>query len=440
MHPQKVQSLKFKVQNYSLKRKAKKFLVLSCGLAFCILSFAFATHAASTADDLKAQIQTRQEEIKKLELEIAQYQSSLVATQEEKDTLELATARHKTQIKKLEADIALTRKRLQQTELLVTVLSGDIQEKENTIARSRQGLAETLRVVRERDETSVVALLLGNNILSEFFGELEALGQLEERMQNQLATLALLKEELIASREEAEEKKNNLGHLEEELDDRRAIAQENKHRSDALLKETKNKEATYQRLLAERESKRAQILDELTAIEDELRRLIDPSLLPTKAKGILAWPVKDLFVTQHFGMTDFATSYGSDVYRNKGHNGIDFRAPVGTPIYAAEDGIVKNIGDTDTMCPGGSYGKWIIIDHPNNLSTLSAHLSLQKVSPGKSVKRGDLIGYSGRSGYVTGPHLHFTVYASQTFRLAQTVHCGKVPAGGYLDPLDYLGD
>lgn len=414
--------------------------VASLTLAIIILFFLQQPANASPADDLKSQMQARQEEIKKLELEIAQYQSSLAATKEEKDTLQKAIARHKTQIKKLEADIALTQKRLQNTELLIDSLSRDIDEKEEAIARNRAGLAETLRVIRARDETSYVALLLGNNVLSEFFSELEALEKLEDQMKTQLGDLSLLKEELTESRGEAEGKKKNLHDLQEELGDRRLIAQDNKQKSDHLLKETKNKESAYQRLLIEREAKRAKILDELEAIEDELRQLIDPSLLPTKLKGILAWPIKDPLVTQYFGLTDFATSYGSDVYNGKGHNGIDFRAPIGTPIYAAEDGVIKAAGNTDAICPGGSYGKWIIVDHPNNLSTLYAHLSLIKIAAGQSVARGGLIGYSGRTGYVTGPHLHFTVYASQTFRLAQTIHCGKVPAGGYVDPLDYLGN
>lgn len=413
--------------------------IASLTLATALLLFPYHQGSASSADDLKSQMQARQEEIKKLELEIAQYQSTLAATKEEKDTLGKAIARHKTQIKKLEADIALTGKRLQNTELLIDSLSRDIDEKEEAIARNRAGLAETLRVIRARDETSYVAMLLGNSALSEFFGELEALGRLEERIKEQLGNLSLLREKLTVSQKEAEEKENELKNFKEELDDRRAIAQDSKRKSDNLLKETKNKESAYQRILAEREAKRAKILDELEAIEDELRRLIDPSLLPTKVKGILAWPMKDPLVTQYFGLTDFATSYGSDVYNGKGHNGIDFRAPIGTPVYAAEDGAVKAVGNTDSVCPGGSYGKWIIIDHSNNLSTLYAHLSLQKIASSQTVKRGELIGYSGRTGYVTGPHLHFTVYASQTFRLAQTIHCGKVPAGGYVDPLDYLG-
>ncbi|MEK7480816.1 MAG: peptidoglycan DD-metalloendopeptidase family protein [Patescibacteria group bacterium] len=423
----------------TIEKKLQNVLIfLVCGFGFISLIFGLIAHA-STANDLKSQIEARQQEIKNLELEIAKYQSSLVETQAEKDTLERAIARHKTQIKKLQADIALTQKRLEQTELLITSLSGEIKEKEEGIARNRESLAETLRVVRARDETSYIALLLGNSVLSEFFGELEALERLEERIKNQLGNLYALREDLTASRKEAEVKGKDLQSFREELGDRHIIAEENKRKSDDLLKDTKNKEVVYHRLLDEREAKRAKILEELTTIEDELRRLIDPSLLPTKAKGILAWPLKDPFVTQGFGLTDFATSYGSDVYNGKGHNGVDFRAPIGTPLYAAEDGTIKAIGNTDTVCPGGSYGKWIIIDHANNLSTLYAHLSLIKVASGQAVKRGDLIGYSGRSGYVTGPHLHLTVYASQTFRLAQTIHCGKVPAGGYIDPLDYLG-
>lgn len=434
----KTKNQKYKIKATNQKHKNVYWFFI-CGFGLWSLVFGFHAYA-STANNLKFQMEARQQEIRQLELEIAQYQSSLVETQEEKDTLERAIARHQTQIKKLQADITLTQKRLQQTELLISSLSEEIVAKEEAITRNRAHLAEMLRIVRTRDETTFVALLLGNNALSEFFSELEALERLEERIKDQLGNLSVLKEDLTAARATEEEKERDLANLEEELGDRKVIAEDSKQKTNSLLKETKNKEAVYQRLLEEREAKRAKILEEIIVIEDELRRLIDPSLLPTKTKGILAWPVSDPFVTQHFGFTDFATSYGSDVYKGKGHNGIDFRAPIGTQVYASEDGVIKSIGDTDRVCPGGSYGKWIIIDHANNLSTLYAHLSLIKVSSDQVIKRGDLIGYSGRTGYITGPHLHFTVYASQTFRLAQTVHCGKVPAGGYINPLDYLGD
>jgi len=105
---------------------------------------------------------------------------------------------------------------------------------------------------------------------------------------------------------------------------------------------------------------------------------------------------------------------------------------------AAEDGVVKGSGNSDIACPGGSYGKWILIEHQNHLSTVYAHLSVIKVSQGEAVKRGDLIAYSGDTGYTTGPHLHFTVYDARTVQMKSSRVCGILPYGGYLDPILYL--
>ena len=115
-------------------------------------------------------------------------------------------------------------------------------------------------------------------------------------------------------------------------------------------------------------------------------------------------------------------------------------------ITASADGKVVGTGDTDTVCPGASYGKWILIEHGNGLSTLYGHLSLPKVSAGEAVLRGTVIGYSGNTGYSTGPHLHFTVYAadgvkimekkSQVCKGAYTMPVADLRA--YLNPIDYL--
>ena len=133
-------------------------------------------------------------------------------------------------------------------------------------------------------------------------------------------------------------------------------------------------------------------------------------------------------------------------YAGKGHNGIDIRASNGTEILSAESGTVRGVGDTDEVCRRASYGKWILIDHGNNLTTLYAHLSLVKVLPGQAVSRGELIGYSGNSGYATGPHLHFSVFAHEAVEIGnlKSKVCGRImtlplsPFNGYLDPLNYL--
>ena len=85
------------------------------------------------------------------------------------------------------------------------------------------------------------------------------------------------------------------------------------------------------------------------------------------------------------------------------HAGIDFRAPTGTPIRAAADGVVVYAGWR------GGYGNAVIIDHGGSLATLSGHLSGINVATGQAVATGQVIGAAGSTGGSTGPHLHFEV-------------------------------
>ena len=145
-------------------------------------------------------------------------------------------------------------------------------------------------------------------------------------------------------------------------------------------------------------------------------------------------------ITQYFGNTAFAQTAA---YNGKGHNGIDMAASIGTPVYAAGGGTVwdTNYG----VAPNCQYGKWVLVKHNNGLATLYAHLSGIQVSPGQSVSAGDLLGYSGETGYATGPHLHFTVYVESSvsfinYKCASgpTVRVPVAPFNGYLNPIEYL--
>lgn len=88
---------------------------------------------------------------------------------------------------------------------------------------------------------------------------------------------------------------------------------------------------------------------------------------------------------------------------SKFHEGMDFSADVGTPVYATGDGTVATAGWES------GYGKSIVINHGYNYVTRFAHLSDIQVKPGQAVKRGDLIGKVGNTGKSTGPHLHYEV-------------------------------
>lgn len=107
-----------------------------------------------------------------------------------------------------------------------------------------------------------------------------------------------------------------------------------------------------------------------------------------------------------------ASGYGyriHPIYKvRKMHTGMDFTAPIGTPIHATGDGYIA--GDNEAREVGGSgYGRYVVINHGYGYKTLYAHMSKIDVKPGQQVKRGDIIGYVGNTGSSTGPHLHYEV-------------------------------
>jgi murein DD-endopeptidase MepM/ murein hydrolase activator NlpD len=180
-------------------------------------------------------------------------------------------------------------------------------------------------------------------------------------------------------------------------------------------------------------------------VEAKLKTIVDASKLPKYGKGILKYPVDKVVITQYFGNTPFS-SKNPQVYNGSGHNGLDFGIPTGTAILSAEAGQVIGTGNTDTACNGVSYGKWVLIRHNNGLSSLYAHLSVIQVKEGESVTARQKIALSGNTGYSTGPHLHFTVYASDAVEITnyRSKVCGTnmrmpiAPRAGYLNPLSYL--
>jgi murein DD-endopeptidase MepM/ murein hydrolase activator NlpD len=98
------------------------------------------------------------------------------------------------------------------------------------------------------------------------------------------------------------------------------------------------------------------------------------------------------------------------------HRGLDFRASHGTPILAVADGRVSGAGWA------GGYGRQVRLAHANGLSTSYSHMSRFAVSPGASVRMGQVIGYIGTTGLSTGPHLHFETYRNGVPINPRTVH------------------
>ncbi len=99
--------------------------------------------------------------------------------------------------------------------------------------------------------------------------------------------------------------------------------------------------------------------------------------------------------------------FGEKITDPKGHTGIDYACPIGTPILASEAGTVTSIGKLNT-----GYGYYVMVRHNDGNTTLYAHLSKISVKTWETVKKGQNIGLSGNTGNSTGPHLHFEVRGS----------------------------
>lgn len=121
-----------------------------------------------------------------------------------------------------------------------------------------------------------------------------------------------------------------------------------------------------------------------------------PIAIPRKSKMIL--PIRDAWVVSGFGMRKHPLG---GVLRF--HRGIDMPADVGTPVRAAMDGVVEEVGWRGTL------GRYVKIKHSGGFETVYAHNSRIEVKAGEKIREGRIISYSGSSGRSTGPHLHFEV-------------------------------
>ena len=387
---------------------------------------------ASVIDDLKKQIEEYSKKSKKLEAEAKKYENSLYQTKKEKNTLNSQVSALENNIYNLNLNIRKTQTDIVETSLSVDLLDEEIKEKNRLIEESKSQMAYILQLLYEKSETSLFAMLLSSRDFSQALNQKEQLSSLEKEVSSGLARIKDLKALLEQNKVEQERKRSDLYKLSGKLSDQQEITSDKKQEKNKLLQETKNQEYKYRQILSDLDKKRQSTEREIANLETKLKEAIDRSKLP-QGKVFPRFPVDNVRITQGYGMTRYAKG---GAYNGNGHNGVDFGGATGTPIKAPLSGTVIGVGNNGRY----AYGKWIAIKHDNGMVTLYGHTSLQKVKKGQRVETGDLIGYIGATGYVTGPHLHFTVYAPNSFSLYRSTKVSWlwIPVGAPLNPFDYL--
>lgn len=422
----------------------RPLIAAGCLAAILILNFSAEAQELSVPqnagrDELENLIKSRAEELERVNRELEAAQQNLDSTKSQRLSLQQQVGALTSNIRQLELNIKADQLASQRLNYEIDSISYDIHDIELSIRDKRSAIAKILREVQQQEAESPLIVFLRNQSLADGVFEAHSLSRLRNQLGADIENLGALQQQLGKKIEVVSDKKEEIEFRQKNLSARKSVIEDQKVERAVVLAQTRSSEAVYAEQLAELKKQQDAIQDEIAKFENQLRSSFDTGVLPSAFAGLWEWPVTlrsdggQGRLTQHFGEK-------SSLYGSKPHNGTDIGAPVGTPIFAVDEGVVMAIDNNDRSTRNKyQYGKYVLIRHPNGLASLYAHLSQQAVAKGEAVRRGQVIGYVGNTGYSTGPHLHLGAYWAATVQF-KTIPpaAGLVPIGVTVSPENYL--
>jgi murein DD-endopeptidase MepM/ murein hydrolase activator NlpD len=298
------------------------------------------------------------------------------------------------QIEAQENEIAAQEDLLAQLALYIEEKTLELADSEAQQAAQYERMKERVRYMAEHGTNSYLSILLASDSFSDFLNRWEIVQQIsvrDEKLFEQLKAIrdqvAVEKAELEASQKDAQETKALMDANMVELEEQRAA-------KISAQKKAEDEKAAANKAYAEMIEKEEKLMEEYKKAAAKL------ASQNTYVGGKFMWPLPaaNNVITCKYGMRTHPVTK-----KYKLHSGIDLRCSTGTKVYAANAGTVTTSGYSS------AWGNYIIINHGGGYTTLYAHLKSRNVSKDAKVKQGDVIGYSGNTGYSTGPHLHFEI-------------------------------
>lgn len=413
-----------KTRSHSLMKLMKLATAVIAGLLLATLLIApplsglFAVgsaHAASSSslddrlDSVRSEIQKIRDSLAKAEVtrkaalgDITALDQSVEIAQDEVDAAENAYAQAanrlgdiQSQLKQLDADLDSKQQELDQAQ-------ADLGQ-EQQVYNDR-----VVNVYKSGGRVAYLAAFLDMDSIADVVSRADMLSSVVEQDNAMLGQIRTLKDKVAKQKTALEDEHSRVLVLEQDQQTQTTDLGKAADEKQASLDDLQSARAAKQKVLDAAEKQVAaynkqedDLQSESKSIEELLRRAnAGPTAKP--GSGVLAWPVPGP-VTSPFGWRMHPIFHVM-----KMHTGVDLHASMGDPIHAAADGTVIVAGWR------GGYGKCVIIQHSGNLSTLYGHQSEILVSVGQVVKRGQVIGKVGSTGYSTGPHLHFEVRVNGT--------------------------
>lgn len=392
----------------STKRILCAFLAVLTLLTLAAAGSVRPAYAAKTAAELEEE-QRKAAQIAALEQKKKEQQEKLKELEKQ-----IAEARAKKE------DVMVTKKLLDQRNQLLLEQIDDTQNQIDDAAAqiARYELLEQeqyelfcqqVRSEEERGSLSYLSVLFKATSMADLLNRMEFVNEVAEYNKTLIAAMKETRENIKAEKTEMEAKEAKLGEQQDELQGK-------------LDETTKlmNEYAADQKALEQMHAAEEKAADEIDA---QIARLIADSDVVPGSEGFI-WPVStSKMISSPIGSRVAPGGFGST-----NHKGVDI-CNVGytSSVYATKSGRVLL---TNSSGWGGGYGNYVVIDHGGGLTTLYAHMSVVKVSPGDTVSQGTVIGVTGNTGASTGPHLHYEVRTT-------TIVNGK-SVTVYQNPLNYL--
>ena len=306
-------------------------------------------------------------------------------------------------------------------------VENDITLNERQLAEAQKRLEgrESVFYKRVRDiyingRLSYLDVVIGSKDFSDFANRLEVLKRIIDSDITLINEIKKERSEIEAHKQKLEADRAKLVELEKAALAKQAEIEQKKAERNVVLQKAQNDRATAMQAIEELNASSAQVsamLKERQAARAAAAAAAAQSSGGQGASdnwvqgtGQLGWPVSGE-ITSPYGYRVHPI-WGTTIY----HSGIDIGVDEGTPVHAADGGVVVWSGWM------GGYGYAVVIDHGNGLSTLYGHNSELAVDEGQSVAKGQVISYAGSTGNSTGPHVHFEVRAN----------------GDPVDPMGYL--
>lgn len=391
-------------------------------IATIILNTVSISYAASSISSQKNELNQKIQETKD---NLNEVNSQKEESQNKVNDLASQIDSYETQINSLKSEIETKTNE-------VNELQKKLDELEAEREKNQSLLDERLVTLYEAGEVSYLDMLLSSTDLTEFISSyymIETLTaadkELIQNLENDKQEIADTQEKVNASLDEIETKKSELETVQQQLSEAK---NEEQTKVDELTEQSHDLESDveeYEKKMKELDAKeKAQEAALQKKYEEAKKKAEQENSSSSSSSSGSSSNSGSSVSSQGFIRPVKTGSITATMYYSSGkyHGAVDFGVSVGTPVYAAADGIVV----TSTWGGSDSYGYYIKIKHYNGLYTLYAHASSLVVSVGQEVKQGQLIMYSGNTGNSTGPHLHFEV---------------RVSPGGYsnrVNPLNYL--